>query len=217
MLSKNKNQRIFKAIFQLFGIMALLFCCYWMLQIILIYRTGETDVAFLLTKQNFIHLLPYRFAFYLHIFPSIFVLAAGLTQFSKFLLRKRLEWHRFIGKVYVFIVLVISAPAALVMSFYAHGGILGKIGFIILSLLWWYFTFRGFQDARKKEIGKHRQFMIRSYALTFSAISLRFYQFFLAFYIDADPVLIYVIFSWLSWVGNLLVVEIWIKKYPNWN
>lgn len=207
----NQFQKSFKVILPIIGSMALIFFSYLMLNIILPYRTGETDIDFLLTKQRVIHLLHYRFAFYLHIFPSLLVLMAGLTQFSTWILKNKIELHRLIGKVYVFIVLLISGPAALLMSFYANGGVVSKIGFILLSLLWWLFTFQGLQTARKGNINAHQKFMIRSYALTLSAISLRVYQFLINSNFYIDPESLYILLSWLSWVGNLLIAEFWIR------
>jgi len=204
-------QKSIMAILPFIGSATLIYFSYLMLNIILPYRTGETDIDFLLTKQRVIHLLHYRFAFYLHIFPSLLVLLAGLTQFSNWILKNKIGVHRLIGKIYVFIVLLISGPAALVMSFYATGGILSKTGFIILSILWWYFTFQGLQTARKGNIVAHRKYMIRSYALTLSAISLRVFQFLIYTNFYFDPESIYLFLSWFSWLGNLLIAEIWIR------
>lgn len=207
----NQLQKSFKVIFPIIGSVALLFFSYLMLNIILPYRTGETDIDFLLTKQRIIHFFHYRLAFYLHIFPSLLVLIAGLTQFSSQILKHKIGIHRLVGKVYVFIVLLISGPAALVMSVYANGGLVSKTGFVLLSLLWWVFTFQGYQTARKGNIDAHRKFMIRSYALTLSAISLRAIQFLIYRNFYLNPELVYTFLSWFSWVGNLLVAEIWIK------
>lgn len=56
--------------------------------------------------------------------------------------------------------------------------------------------------------------MIRSYALTLSAITLRLYTIMFDYLqIDARPVDIYITTAWLSWVPNLLVAELIINSW----
>ena len=94
------------------------------------------------------------------------------------------------------------------MAFHANGGWGAKISFILLAPLWWYFTWKGFQTARSLQFAAHKKWMIRSYALSFSAVSLRVYQMLLGSFFMFDPVAQYVAVSWGSWLGNLLMVEI---------
>ena len=50
--------------------------------------------------------------------------------------------------------------------------------------------------------------MIRSYALTLSAITLRIYTVAFSFFnVPARPVEIYITTAWLSWVPNLIIAE----------
>ena len=57
-----------------------------------------TDIDFLFTKQHVLYLDWWRWSFYLHISTSIFVLLAGLTQFSNVVLKQHPKLHRNIGK-----------------------------------------------------------------------------------------------------------------------
>ncbi len=204
---------LFNIAFSILGSLLLLLFCWLMFQIIWPYTSGKTDIDFLLTKQHIVHLAHYRWAFYLHIFTSLFVLAAGLTQFSSIILRRRTALHRWVGKMYVFIILFISAPAAFVMSFYGNGGWVARSSFLILSVLWWWFTFRAYQTIRLGDVERHRHFMLRSYALTLSAITLRVLQFFIGKHTDMDPVDAYMFVAWASWVGNLVVAELMVRRF----
>ncbi len=205
-----------KVMLPLAGSMTLLFFTYLMFAIVAPYSSGRLDIDFLLTKQEIIHLLHYQWAFYLHIFSSLFILAAGVVQFSRWVRERFLNLHRWVGRVYILLILVISAPAALVMSFYGNGGAFAQMSFVILSLLWWWFTYKAFATVRKGDIRSHQKFMIRSYALTLSAISLRISQMLLSEHTLLEPETIYLTISWSSWVGNLLVAEwiirIWISR-----
>jgi len=193
--------------FSIVGFIAVAFFSYLMADIVWPYRSGALDVDFLLTKQDIIHLFHYRAAFYLHIFPALLVLLAGLTQFSRWVLRRMPRLHRWVGRIYVFSIIGVCGPAALVMAFYANGGFWAQASFVTLSLLWWGCTWAGYWAIRKGNIQRHGAWMVRSYALTFSAITLRVMQFLLAVYSDMDPEAAYRLVAWPSWVLNLLVAE----------
>ena len=183
-----------------------------MLGIILPYTSWERDVDFLKTKQFIVHLDYYRASFYTHIFSSVFVLCSGAFLFSKFVLNRHPLLHRNLGKLYVLLILVFSAPSGLIISFYANGGIWVKLSFFILTPLWWYFTYMGYRTIKKGKVREHRKWMIRSFALTLSAISLRLMQFILGLIVVWDPAFQYLFVSWVSWIGNLILAEFYIKK-----
>lgn len=189
-------------------IAAILYCTLLMVWITLPYLSFKLNVDFLITKQRIIHLKHWRYAFYAHILTSAFVLLAGALQFWPYFLRNFKKWHRLIGKMYVFIILFISGPAGMIMSFYANGMWAAKISFIILSFLWLLFTAMSFYYAVKKNFVLHRKFMIRSYALTLSAITLRLYALILPHFVYLDGRTEYAVLAWTSWTINLLVAEV---------
>ncbi len=190
---------------------SLLFFILLMGRIVWPYTSGALDIDFLLTKQFYIHLSHYRWSFYLHIFSSLFILVAGLTQFSSRILKNAPSIHRWIGKGYVFAVLVVSAPAALIMSFYANGGSIAKLSFILLCILWWLFTYKGYATIRKGNVTAHKVWMIRSFALALSAITLRLIQLLVASFTDWDYEAFYTWNAWISWLLNLTMVELYIN------
>jgi hypothetical protein len=62
---------------------------------------------------------------------------------------------------------------------------------------------------KKRNFTKHGEWMLRSYALTLSAIMLRSYALlFDVLHIDMHPRNVYITIAWLSWVPNLLVAEV---------
>ena len=193
----------------LFWLLTTAFFTYLMARIVLPYRSGQWDIDFLLSKQHIIHLVHYRLAFYLHIFPALLVLAAGMTQFSEIVLKKAPWLHRGIGKLYVLSILAICGPAGLVMAFYANGGWIAISSFVTLSILWWLTTWLAWRAIKKGAIESHKTWMLRSYALTFSAITLRVLQFLFATQTDIDSETAYQFIAWPSWMFNLALVEWW--------
>lgn len=190
---------------------ALLWFTYLMGEITFEYWPFRTDVGFMLIKQHYLGIKHWEVAFWVHVFSSMFALVAGFTQFSRMLLRRAPKLHRGMGKLYVINVLLITGPAGLVMSVYANGGWTSKLAFLVLSLLWWFTTFEGWRTAHRKRWLAHRDWMIRSYALTLSAITLRCWKYLIATNFEMPPMDMYRLVAWLGFVPNLLVAE-WIVR-----
>ena len=194
-------------------LVGLAFFSFLMIRLTLPYRAMQPDIAFLRSKQHIYHVKHWRFSFYTHVFTSCLVLLAGFTQFSSWLLRRRPRIHRTMGWTYLVTVCLVSGPAAFVMALYANGGWLARTSFTTLATLWIGFTFLAGYYVMRKRFVLHGSFMIRSYALTLSAITLRSYTYLLEQTTwNITPREIYILTAWLSWVPNLLVAEWLIRR-----
>jgi uncharacterized membrane protein len=183
-----------------------------MLRIITEHFSLEPDTGFLAVKQEYIHNKVWRTAFYIHVFTSILTFLAGFTQFSSYLLKEHKTFHRVMGKIYVVAVLFINFPSGMILAIYANGHLSSKIAFIILDSLWFWFTLKAFVEIKRGNILAHKQFMMRSYALTFSAITLRAWNLILSGLFVIAPVSLYMIDAWMGFVPNLLLVEWLIRR-----
>jgi len=190
------------------------YLCWLMLEITLQYIPIQLDVAFLAIKQDYIHLLHYQIAFFVHVFSSIFVLLAGFTQFSKHIRKKYPSIHKRIGWLYIICILFFSAPSGFIIGIYANGGVLSQIAFCLLAVLWIYCTYKATTSIIKRQIISHEIWMIRSFSLTLSALTLRAWKYIIVALFQPRPMDVYQIVAWLGWVLNILIAEIIIfKKY----
>lgn len=179
-----------------------------------------TDIDFLESKQWVVEEQHWMIAFYIHISSSVIVLAAGLTQFSKYLMFKQAQWHRLIGKIYVALILLVACPSGLVMAFYGNGGWAARYAFILQAVGWWFLTYMAYKTIKNGDLKTHGKYMIRSYAMTLSAISLRGATYVVsswkmsqgifcpssAYFLLCYPDF-YVLLAWLSWIVNLVIAE----------
>lgn len=184
-----------------------------MLKITLQYFPIHFDVAFLRIKQNYIHLTYYKIAFYTHVVFAILSLPAGFTQFSKLIRKCYPKIHKLFGWLYIITILLLAAPSGFVIGIHANGGLSSQIAFCILSILWFCFTFKALQSIIKKNYKLHQVFMIRSFALTLSAITLRLWKYLIVMFFEPKPMDVYQIVAWIGWVLNLVIAEIIIYKY----
>lgn len=178
-----------------------------MLRITLEYFPLRDDAAFLQIKQQYLGIQHWKTAFWIHVFTSMFALLAGFTQFFPILLRRMPQIHRWMGRAYVINVCFITGPASLVMAFYANGGWTSRLAFILLALSWMLTSAMGWHTALRREWTRHREWMLRSYALTLSAITLRVWKYSLVFLFEPRPMDLYRMVAWLGFVPNLLLVE----------
>lgn len=191
---------------------ALAFFCWLMLRITLEYWPIRSDAAFLRIKQQYLGIRHWELAFWTHVFTSMLPLLAGFTQFSPWIFRKRPRIHRLMGKVYVLSVCFVTGPASLVMAFYANGGITSRIAFVTLALLWLFTTGMGWRKISSRDWKAHREWMIRSYALTLSAITLRAWKYGIVMAFAPPPMDTYRMVAWLGFVPNLIFAEWWIRR-----
>lgn len=200
---------------RLTGILLRYFAFFWIaiLSVGTFYESVAHNHAFFLSfKQAAIKTGWYMPAFYCHIFASSIILMVGFFQFSQKVYNNR-KLHKALGKIYVFGVLSIAAPGAYVMTLFINRGKAVFASFFIQNTLWVAFTLSAFLLVRKGEIDAHIKMMHRSYALAFGAVMLRFYIWlFMRLGIGVDFENNYIIISFLSWVPNLILVEL-INRY----
>lgn len=149
--------------------------------------------------------------FYVHIITSPICMLLGLAQFSNYIRTKNLNAHRISGKAYVILSLLLASPTAFILSFFATGGIWIGIPFFISSVLWFYSTLNGYLSIRNKQVERHTEWMIRSYANAASALSFRLYFVLLKVFFPDDPVQNTIIAQWLGMFGNIVAAEIIIQ------
>jgi uncharacterized membrane protein len=100
-----------------------------------------------------------------HAIAATLAFVIGPVQFSSRLRARHLQLHRILGRTYVFSVLIAATCA-----FFIELGRDDFFGVFVQISLWTLCTVVAFITARNRQIAVHRQWMIRSYALTFTFI-----------------------------------------------
>jgi uncharacterized membrane protein len=151
---------------------------------------------------------------YTHIFASVVALALGPFQFSSRLRASRIQLHRLSGRAYLGVGVLIGGLAGLYMSPHAFGGIVSQLGFGCLAVVWLFTGLRAFLAIRRHDVATHRRWMVRNFALTFAAVTLRLY---LPTSMAAGIAfeLAYPVIAWLCWVPNLVVAEVLFNRMNN--
>jgi uncharacterized membrane protein len=103
-----------------------------------------------------------------HTLCGVIALLAGPMQFSSRLRQRHLKFHRALGRIYVVSVFVGAFTGIALAS-----GRPGMPGTCVQAAAWIVCTTAAFITARNRQIARHRQWMVRSYAVTFTFVSSR--------------------------------------------
>ena len=151
-------------------------------------------------------------ALWLHVGPAILALAVGPFQLSKKLRRRRPAVHRTLGWIYV-VAVVAGSIGGFALASTAFGGAVSTWGFRGLAVTWLVTTVAAVAFAVRNNFVAHRRWMIRSFAVTSSAITLRLLLPFAPMmgyeFVDG-----YRIAAWACWLVNLVAVEIYLARRP---
>lgn len=148
-----------------------------------------------------------RLGIYMHVFASSVALALGPFQFSARLRARTLTLHRWMGRLYLGVGVLVGGLAGLYMAFHAFGGVIAQLGFGCLALCWLFTGLQAYRAIRAGDVTTHRRWMVRNFALTFAAVTLRFY---LPGSIVSGVAFetAYPVIAWLCWVPNLIIAEL---------
>ena len=198
--------------------LAIAYASYFLILLSLPYIDPDPRIEFLHEKQLIYHIKYWRYSFYVHVFTSPLVIVGGLLQFSRWIIRNWPKVHKISGYIYVIVILFITGPAAFFMSLWANGSYPAQISFVFLTCLWILFTFLAYRRIKKRDPEGHVKWMIRSYALTLSAVTLRLYNYLLTkAELDIGGREMYILLSYISWIPNLFFAQILIwLKYPKY-
>jgi hypothetical protein len=150
----------------------------------------------------------------MHVAASGVAMILGAFQFSKTLRRRAPSLHHWSGRAYI-LACVIGGLAGGVIALSSTAGLTAGAGFFMLAVLWVPFTLLALGAAMRKNFIAHERWMIRSFALTFAAVTLRIQipiagALGEAGVIPSDFVWSYQYIAWLAWVPNLIVAELFI-------
>jgi hypothetical protein len=157
----------------------------------------------------------------IHVIAGMVCLLSSMLQFFRPLLRKFPGMHRWLGRLYVCSVLVFLCPTGFYLAFFAHGGMAGTTGFLILGVLTTLTTWKGWIAMRRHQLQQHIAWMIRSFAMATTALSFRV-EHIIFQEVGLSPETGFLVALYLSIIGNAVVAEalLWLmrkKKNKNQN
>lgn len=157
------------------------------------------------------HIQQRRTFFLLHIIAASIALLCGVPQFNRKIRQQYPGIHRWTGRIYVAAVMA-GAVGGMSLALHAVAGLIATWGFGLLSIAWIITTGMAIWHIRARRIALHRDWMIRSFALTFAAVTLRLQLAGLIFGAGMNYEQASLILAWSCWIPNLIFAEWWIAQ-----
>jgi uncharacterized membrane protein len=151
-----------------------------------------------------------RFWLIPHIVGATLALFLGPTQFWSGVRHKYFRLHRWLGRFYL-VGILLGGIGALRLAVGSECR-LCSVPLFTLALFWLFMSAMAYVTVLRRQIDAHRQFMIRSYVLTFAFVLIRlpirelpiFPQF-------ENSVEARAVQEWMCWVLPLLITEFWLS------
>jgi len=152
----------------------------------------------------------------IHILPGALFLVLTPLQFVPGIRQKHLQVHRWMGRVLVVSGLIIGATA-LVMSYKMNiGGPNETAATTLYGIVFLFCLIKAYRHIRRKEVARHREWMIRSYGVGLGVATTRpIVGMFFAFR-RLTPHEFFGIAFWLGFTITFLAAEAWID-YTRWH
>ena len=143
----------------------------------------------------------------MHVALGTLALLTGPVQLWLGFAHRRMSLHRTLGKVYMATVFV-GALVALRLAFTPTAGLVFGVGLGALAVVWVLTTGMAFVAIRRRQIAQHREWMIRSYVVTFAFVFFRM----LMVMMQVAGIGTYAeqagIAAWLCWSIPLVIAEV---------
>jgi len=187
-------------------IVVIYFACY-LSAISLSYFQFDMDYHFLKQKQDMLDNKLWVVFFFVHLFFGAVATMSGWPLFFKRLVHFKSKWHRWIGTAYIISILFFTGPTGLYLAFYSEGGMWASVGFVMMSLAWMFPTYMAYKTIIEKDLKGHYRWIIRSYCMTLSGVTLRLYTPIGSLFVDFNSETNFIISSYV-WIFNVLLAEV---------
>jgi len=150
------------------------------------------------------------FMFIVHALSGSVALISGPLQFNRRILNKKRKIHRLTGRIYVGAIWI-SSVGGLWSAIFFDVNLAAKIAFGVLSILWFTTTTLAFLRIRNRKVEEHREWMIRSFSLSFFFVTFSFWAPGLTS-TNLPETIAYPLAVFLSWSLNLIFAELWVLR-----
>jgi uncharacterized membrane protein len=158
---------------------------------------------------------PRRWWLVLHVAGGVIALTAGLVQLWLGLTNRVAAVHRSLGKVYLGAI-IMGSLAGFYLSLTIPGNAPYAAGLFSLCVAWVVTTTTAVLAIRRRNLLQHREWMMRSYAVTFAFVTFRVGVDALVGWQGLSPGDAQAIMAWACWAIPLLLLEpsIQLRKAP---
>jgi uncharacterized membrane protein len=150
----------------------------------------------------------------LHVGAGALFLILAPFQFSVRARQRFIAFHRWSGRVLLFLAFITGSSALYFGLVVPFGGLFEAIAITIFDMLFLLSITRAFIAIRRRQVARHREWMIRAFALAIAISTVRVVEGLLDLVLAPTGIPaadVFVIAIWSGWVLTLGAAELWIR------
>ncbi len=145
-----------------------------------------------------------------HIVLGIIAILVGPLQFIEKFRNNNLSLHRKLGKFYVFSV-ILSGFFGMYLAITSKVNLTYTVGLFFLGVTWTTTAVMAWISIKKMNIEVHKEWMIRSYVITFSFVTFRLFVDAIHAADKVEYFDVLALMAWASWAVPLFIAELFIQ------
>jgi hypothetical protein len=149
---------------------------------------------------------------YAHILPGLLFMVGGGLQFVGRLRRRYPRFHRWLGRVLVAAGLTTGALAVAYGVLVPYGGTLEAAATVVFGAAFIVAIVRGLLHARRRDFAKHREWMIRAYAIGLGVSTIRIWIGLLESLTGKTLQQVMGAAFWLGFLTHAAAAELWLRS-----
>jgi uncharacterized membrane protein len=148
---------------------------------------------------------------FMHLVPGALILLLAPLQFSNRVRRRYLRFHRWSGRVLLVMLLFVAISAVYLGVVDPQLAALERPTIAIFTTLFLFVAARAYIAIRRRDVARHREWMIRMFAMATGIATVRLFDIGLVLSVRASPETLGILAMWLGWLVTLAVAETWIR------
>lgn len=170
-----KHQRVRRGLYALMLLFTIMFIFYVTYMNFVHDPQAEQFLSHKTDLKRELHTSVWLKVMYVHVIFACLAMIAGGLNFAGRIQRNR-TFHKILGYLYVTSVAITDLTSGY-MAPYSTGGKINSIAFNMVNILWLAMTVIAVIKIKKKDVYKHRIWMVRSYAFCFTNMFIHLYTF----------------------------------------
>jgi uncharacterized membrane protein len=147
----------------------------------------------------------------LHVLPAALFMLLAPLQFSRRVRRRAIAWHRWSGRLIVVLALPIGVSGLFFGVFEPYAGALERSAIALFGAWFLVALVRAVIAVRRRAFTKHREWMIRMFAVALGVLLVRLVALPLAAVTGAGPSVWFGQAVWLGFSSSVALAELWIR------
>jgi uncharacterized membrane protein len=147
----------------------------------------------------------------LHVLPAALFMVLAPLQFSRGIRSRHRRWHRWSGRVIVTIALPVGLSGLYFGLLMPFAGVVEASAIVLFGGLFFFSLIRAFIAIRQRDVARHREWMMRMFAVAIGVSSVRIAGTILFVLTRQGPEVWFGASVWIGFLATLALCEVWLR------